>query len=105
MNHDTTPQPVDPAEVNEMMSLLRSINPYQLEQFEAVFAMLVKAKLGHEVPSDLFARSKSKYQDMMVEMSFQLWVNAKLNHMKDMERRAEEVREMLMDPPDGATKH
>lgn len=105
MEYDTTPQPVDPDEVDEMMGLLHSINPYQLEQFEAVFAMLVKVKLGHEVPPDLFARGKNKYQDMMVEMSFQLWINAKLNHMKDMERRAEEVREMLMDPPDGAAKH
>lgn len=81
----------------ELLKLLHSINPNQMEQFESVFTALIEHHLGAAPKDNLFEYGDKGYTDKMVSMAFQLWLNAKMNHMMDMERRAEEIREAISD--------
>lgn len=98
MAKDTTTEVHNPdrAETTEMLGMLHAINPHQREQFEAVFTALLEHMLGAVPKPNLFeADEEGQYVDTMVSMSFQLWLNAKLNHMADLERRVDMVREAL----------
>lgn len=100
MTKDTTPEMESPNsdQAMNMLDLLHSINPHQREQFEAVFTELLRHTIGAVPKPNLFESDKhGQYEDTMVSMAFQLWLNAKLNHMNDMERRAEQIREAMRD--------
>lgn len=111
MTKDTTTEVHNPdrAETSEMLGMLHAINPHQREQFEAVFTALLEHMLGASPKPDLFEADKGgQYTDMMVSMSFQLWLNAKLNHMADLERKIIMVREALAEgdmPGPGVKPH
>lgn len=95
MSDDTTIR-MDNEQASGLLDMLHKINPYQMEQFEAVFAALVKARMKKDLrPNQFDADEDGEYHDPMVALCFQLWLNAKLNHMHDMEVRAGQIEKAL----------
>lgn len=72
-----------------VMKDIFAINPKQQEQFESALGFLLRV-MHVAAPEHMFAQDeKGAYTDPYTAVGYQLWLNAKLNHMLDWSRALE----------------